>query len=202
MKKFSALTLAITLVFTLAACRSNEAVDEGSTTFWATEPATEPETRQPTFIKDFVEGKSAPDYIETEDNLPEMYKEVKVDSPLDGNLGPIVFYYVPDSAKDEGEYYPSYLRVKVNEKSEDFSITFTTKEKVFPGNIAEGVVYLNGQESASDAFNVYRDEKTLTLNGFQPGLKKLDLVCRMYMPAMEVEANGEKYPVYNIQFIF
>lgn len=208
MKKFIAILIGMTLILTIAAscCNGGEANSgtiKENTNITAVE-TTEPATR-PVAIKDIMVSDEVPEYSADEENWPDIYQVVELDSPGDGYYGEVKFYYVPYDNR-EGEMYPSYLKVEVNEKSEDFAVTFTDSEQkegsVFPGNISEGFVYPNSQLTASSQFNVYKDDTSLILNGFQPGLKTIDMVFRNAMPAMEINIGEEIYSVYCIQFIF
>lgn len=207
MKKFMVILIAMTLILTIAASYNGSKTNSGTITEKnniTTVEKTEAETK-PVAIKDVMVSDEVPEYSAAEENWPEIYQVVELDSPLNGYYGDVKFFYVP-YADREGENYPSYLKVKVNEKSEDFAVTFTDNEqkegRVFPENISEGFVYPNSQLTSSSNFNAYKKGTSLTLNGFQPGLKTIDMVFRNAMPAMEINIGEETYDVYCLQFIF
>ncbi|MBE5820715.1 MAG: hypothetical protein E7310_07940 [Clostridiales bacterium] len=207
MKKFMVILIAMTLILTIAASCNGSKTNSGTITEKTnitTVETTEPETK-PVAIKDVMVSDEVPEYSAAEENWPDIYQVVELDAPLNGYYGDVKFFYVP-YADREGENYPSYLKIEVMEKSEDFAITFTDREqeegKVYPANISEGFVYPNSQLNSSSNFNAYKQGTSLTLNGFQPGLKTIDMVFRNAMPAMEIYIGEETYDVYCLQFIF
>ena len=206
MKRFIVILIAMTLITTIVAscCDGREKTSETSAvniTNTIADETTEAQIDKIMAIKDVMVSDEVPEYWESEENLSDLYQVVEIDSPVIGEFETVKFYYVSYSDR-EGAMYPSYLRFETKRKSEDFSVSFEETSKVFPGNISEGLVYPNSQLKSSTNFNAYRDEKSITLNGFQAGLKTVDIVFRSAMPAMEVNIGNETYDVYSIQFKF